>query len=266
MDVREFKELIEDRGRELFRRMPWREDTQPYYVLVSELMLQQTQVARVIPKFQAFVTRFPDIRSLANADLSDVLVLWQGLGYNRRAKFLHDAAKRIAIKFDGVFPETSEDILSLPGVGKNTLGAIEAYAMNRPAIFVETNVRTVYIHHFFDDDVDVEDSQIREMLTRTLDVEHPREFYWAIMDYGSWLKANGVRNIGQSKHYKKQAVLEGSVRQMRGRIIRALTRGATTETDLSMIVDADERFAAALSGLMNDGLVARSGSMIHLTK
>lgn len=246
--------------------MPWRADTRPYYVLVSELMLQQTQVSRVIPKFEAFVARFPDEQTLARAGLADVILLWQGLGYNRRAKFLHDAAKRIVNDFNGRFPTDPTDILSLPGVGKNTRGAIEAYALNRPSLFIETNIRTVYIHHFFADDPAVSDAAITELLAATIDHEHPREFYWALMDYGAHLKASGIRNITQSRHYKKQSPLEGSVRQVRGQILRALGNGSRSMDGLRHAVQADERFEPALDGLVNDGLVTRTDDGLHLTK
>jgi A/G-specific adenine glycosylase len=264
--VDEFKHLIEEQGRTLYRDMPWRTDTRPYYVLVSELMLQQTQVARVISKFNDFIERFPNEASLASADLSDVLKMWQGLGYNRRAKFLHDAAKLITLNHGGTFPTVRGDLLCLPGVGKNTCGAIEAYAFNRPALFIETNVRTVYIHHFFSDVSDVHDRSIMEKLAATIDHNHPRQFYWALMDYGTFLKASGVRNVANSKHYKKQSKLEGSLRQMRGSIIRILTTGPLTEAKLRSAVKADERFEPALQSLLRDGLVSKSASGIHLTK
>lgn len=266
MNRDDFLEVLWDKASELYRDMPWRSDTRPYYVLVSELMLQQTQVGRVIPKFEGFIATFPDVMTLASADLSDVLTQWQGLGYNRRAKFLHEAAKKIVTDFSGDFPESDSALMSLPGVGTNTAGAIAAYAFNRPSIFVETNVRTVYIHHFFSDDFDVDDKRIVNELTATLDREHPREFYWALMDYGSWLKANGVRNIAQSKHYKKQSVLQGSVRQARGQIVRRLTSGPVDERELQDILAADERFPAALGGLIKDGLITRFGDLIQLTK
>lgn len=246
--------------------MPWRQDTRPYYVLVSELMLQQTQVGRVIPKFEAFIDAFPDEKTLAASDLADVLVHWQGLGYNRRAKFLHDGAKRIIDEFDGQFPTQRSDILSLPGVGPNTAGAIEAYAFNRPSVFIETNIRTVYIHHCFDDQEAIDDHAIRRVLTETIDHEHPREFYWSLMDYGTWLKANGVRNVRRSKHYRKQAPLEGSVRQVRGKIVAVLGAGPQKEPELRAVMPPDDRFDTALAGLLRDGLVMRTGSLIHLTK
>ena len=266
MEHEEFQRLIRQMGDELYRPMPWRDDTRPYYVLVSELMLQQTQVARVVPKFEAFVAQFPDEAALASASLADVLKSWQGLGYNRRAKYLHEAAKRIVDKFGGTFPLEYDDILSLPGVGKNTAGAISAYAFNRPAIFIETNVRTVFIHHFFAGASDVDDKAIGLLLEATLDRRDPRAFYWGLMDYSSWLKSTGVRNNASSKHYKKQAPLEGSLRQMRGRILKQLTVADMPEADLRITVQADERFQPALQGLLAEGLVSGDDELLHLTK
>lgn len=266
MKFESFQQLLQQKGEELYRSMPWREDTRAYYVLVSELMLQQTQVPRVVPKFEAFVERFPDERTLAKASLADVLRMWQGLGYNRRAKFLHEAAKMIVEEFGGVFPESEADILRIPGVGKNTAGAILAYAFNQPAIYVETNVRTVYIHHFFADNFAVDDKQIIELLEQTIDRENPRAFYQALMDYGSWLKASGVRNNAQSKHYKKQSPLKGSVREVRGQLLRLLTEADYTEDQLRILLKADERFALALDGLIAEGMVQKNGALVHLTK
>lgn len=267
MDTGKFQELLSEQGYELFRAMPWRDDTRPYYVLVSELMLQQTQVDRVIPKFQAFVAAFPDEQALATASLADVLTLWSGLGYNRRAKFLHEAAKKIVHDYDGAFPDTEIELLTLPGVGKNTCGAIRVYAFNQPAIFVETNVRTVYFHHFFAGGDIVDDKQIATLLEQTIDHDHPREFYWALMDYGNWLKRNGAGRLQQSKHYKKQSALKGSVREIRGEIIKQLALADTTRTTLQTLVTYDARFEPALEGLIKDGLVMLySDGRIHLTK
>lgn len=263
----EFKELVWSKGRELYRDMPWRRDTRPYYVVVSELMLQQTQVARVIPKFEEFIRVFPDESSLANAELSEILRLWQGLGYNRRAKYLHDIAKIITHEYNGVWTLDQASLVALPGIGKNTAGAIGAYVDNQPTLFIETNIRTVYFYHFFDGKEAVADTDIMPMLEGTLDVEHPREFYWALMDYGTWLKANGIRNVTLSHHYKKQSPLEGSVRQVRGKIVAALTSSDSLElTELQEVVGFDERFMPALTGLVRDGLVTHSGTIYHLTK
>lgn len=263
MDYDEFRRLLRQQGEELYRDMPWREDARPYYVLVSELMLQQTQVERVVPKFSAFVAAFPDERTLAAASLAEVLKLWQGLGYNRRAKFLHEAAKKI-IEL-GEFPDDEQGLVALPGVGKNTAGAILTYAYNQPAIYIETNVRAVYIHHFFQDVDIVDDSAIRPLLEQTIDKDRPREFYWALMDYGSWLKKQGV-GPSRSRHYKKQSPLKGSIREVRGQIIATLAVGDSDEANLRTVLNADERFELALSGLVRDGLVTRSKNKLHLTK
>ncbi len=266
MDHGEFQRLLAQKGEELYRAMPWREDTRPYYVLVSELMLQQTQVLRVVPKFEAFITAFPDEKALAAASLADVLKLWQGLGYNRRAKFLHQAAQMIVSEFGGLFPQNEADILRLPGVGKNTAGAILAYAFNQPAIYVETNVRTVYIHHFFADNFAVDDKEIIELVEATIDRDNPRKFYQNLMDYGSWLKSQGVRNIAQSRHYKKQSPLKGSVREVRGQIIALLSEGGMSKSDVAQRVRADARFELALEGLEHDGLVGGTDDLLHLAK
>lgn len=266
MQSDEFRDLLRQKGDELYREMPWRSDTRPYYVLVSELMLQQTQVGRVIPKFEAFIRRFPDEKTLADAPLANVLRLWQGLGYNRRAKYLHDAAKMIVDTYGSVFPAGETELLRLPGVGKNTAGALQTYAFNSPSIFIETNIRTVYIHHFFADDFAVSDKQITQLLEVTIDHEHPREFYWALMDYGTWLKQNGVKNNARSKHYKKQPALAGSVREMRGRIIAALQTTDLSGAKLAATVCADDRYETALNGLRRDGLVEQCHGRWRLTR
>ncbi len=262
----EFRELIWQKGRELYREMPWRQDTRPYYVLVSELMLQQTQVDRVVSKFHDFIATFPDERALAAASLADVLRQWQGLGYNRRAKFLHEAVKKVVYEWRGVWPDTVSELCRLPGVGQNTAGAMMAYIYNRPVVFVETNIRSVYFHHFFQQDENVTDTQLRLIVEATLDLEHPREFYWALMDYGSWLKRQGLGKIATSKYYKKQSPLKGSIRQVRGQIIATLSKGDLTIGQLSNAVEYDERFEPALAGLVRDGLVAQQGDSVHLTK
>jgi A/G-specific adenine glycosylase len=262
----DFQELLWQKGRELHRTMPWREDTRPYYVLVSELMLQQTQVDRVTPKFLAFIDRFPDEATLASASLAEVVALWNGLGYNRRAKYLHDSAKMIVTEYDGEFPDTYDQLIRLPGVGPNTAGAILAYAFNQPVVFIETNVRTVYFEHFFANHDSVSDNQLREAVATTLDLEHPREFYQALMDYGTWLKRQGAGRLSKSKHYKKQSPLKGSVREVRGQVIRYLSEAAMTVDELEKCFIDDARLAVALAGLRRDGLIEQTGRRLHLTK
>ena len=266
MELADFQHLLRQRGDELYRDMPWRRDTRAYYVFVSELMLQQTQVTRVEPKFQEFVARFPDESALASASLAEVLALWQGLGYNRRAKFLHASAMMVTQELGGAIPDNESDLRRLPGVGVNTAGAILAYAFNQPALFIETNIRTVYIHHFFNNTTSVSDQQIRELLSETIDHDNPRRFYQNLMDYGAWLKGQGVRNSAQSRQYKKQSSLQGSVRELRGEMIRALLSSTLSMIEFEKQFSNDSRYRAALDGLLRDGLVERNENCIRLTR
>lgn len=240
--------------------LPWRlpdadGNFDPYNIMVSELMLQQTQVARVIPKYEAFLAQFPTTEVLANVELGEVLRAWQGLGYNRRAKFLWQAAQEISKA--GAFPQTLEGLVALPGVGKNTAGAIMAYAYNQPVVFIETNIRTVYLYHFFADKDEVSDKELSRVVAQTLDTEHPREFYWALMDYGSWLKTQ-VRNIAQSKHYVKQSKFAGSRRQIRGQVIRLLGDGPLPQTTLAEHI-SDQRLQGVLDELVTEHMIQKHG-------
>ena len=247
----------------LGREMPWRKCEQdgsfdPYKILVSEMMLQQTQVKRVIPKYREFLSKFPNIQTLANAPLSDVLLLWSGLGYNRRAKYLHEVAKKFS---NCPFPRTIDELIVCKGIGRNTAGAVLTYAFNYPLDFIETNVRTVFIHHYFQDRDAVTDSEIQVILKRTLDKENPREFMWAIMDYGSFLKTSGHSAIDRSKHYTKQSRFEGSLRQIRGEILRVAKDGPLI-TEINYFDDV--RFNKALIDLQNEGMIVVDANRISL--
>lgn len=220
---KKFVALVKDFYKQNGRHdLPWRHTTDPYLILVSEIMLQQTQVERVIPKYQVFITTYPTVQTLALASLRDVLILWQGLGYNRRAKSLHEAARHIVERFSGVFPTTRDEILSLPGVGPYTAGAVMAFAFNQAEPIIETNIRTAYLHHFFPLVVNVHDTQIMPLITTTLDTQEPRTWYYALMDYGSHLKKTLPNPSKRSVHHTKQTTFEGSNRQIRGAIIKVL--------------------------------------------
>ncbi|MEO5691329.1 MAG: A/G-specific adenine glycosylase [Candidatus Saccharimonadales bacterium] len=241
------------------RLMPWRTSHDLYSVLVSEIMLQQTQVPRVIPKFQTFMEQFPSLKSLADASLADVLIAWQGLGYNRRAKYLHEAAKQLAY---AELPTTIAELKQLPGVGMNTAAAICTYVYNERVAFIETNIRTVYIHEYFSDRDSVSDKEIMEIVTRTIDATNPREWYWALMDYGSHLKTRGLGSISRSSSYSKQSTFKGSLRQARGDIVRRLTLGPVSMGELMTI---DDRYPKALEGLIAEGLVEQHTDIVCLT-
>ncbi len=259
----EFLNTLRSYDKKHQRDLPWRKNLDPYHIMVSEIMLQQTQVGRVIPKYELFIRTFPDTKSLACAKLADVLALWSGLGYNRRAKFLHQAAQKTMADFDGALPKTISELVTLPGIGKNTAGAIMAYAYNQPVVFIETNIRTVLLHHYFADKHNVSDKQLEETLTTIMkSVDNPREFYWAMMDYGTHLKTI-EKNIHRSKHYTKQSKFAGSKRQIRGQIIKLLVAGSQTRESLQSHID-DERCAAVLEDLLSEQLIVRKNSRYSL--
>jgi A/G-specific adenine glycosylase len=178
--------------------LPWRATTDPYSITVSEIMLQQTQAGRVVEKYRAFLKRFPTVQSLARAQLPAVLALWSGLGYNRRAKFLHQMAKTIVSELGGKFPRTADGLEALPGIGPYTARAICAFAYNQPVAFIETNIRTVFIHHFFSDTEKIPDATLLPIVEMVIDRKNPRQWYAALMDYGSSLKQQG--NKGRTKN------------------------------------------------------------------
>jgi A/G-specific adenine glycosylase len=252
--VQEFQETIWDYYQRAARSMPWRDQPTPYFVLVSELMLQQTQVSRVLPKFQAFIKAFPNITSLSGANQAEVLAAWSGLGYNRRAKFLHQAAQKVCQDFGGILPDSLEALITLPGIGKNTAGAILTYAYNQPVLFIETNIRTVYFYHFFKDQESVSDSLVLHLLRQTMDAGHPREWYWALMDYGAYLKQTVGNNVQLSKHYVKQSKFSGSKRQIRGQVLKLLIAKPLRLDQLARHI-SDARLATVLKDLQREGLL-----------
>lgn len=239
--------------------LPWRQSEpngsfDPYKILVSELMLQQTQVKRVIPKFHEFLSLFPDANALAHAPLGDVLQVWSGLGYNRRAKFLWQSAQMVITAFGGEFPANQTELTKLPGVGKNTAGAIMAYAFNVPVAFVETNIATVYIHHFFTDQTNISNFDILQLVEQTMDRAQPRVWYWALMDYGTHLKQTVGNKTRASKTYTKQSPFEGSKRQVRGKVLKLLAGGAKQTQQLIEALN-DPRAEAVLHDLQQEGMI-----------
>jgi A/G-specific adenine glycosylase len=246
--------------------LPWRKTENPYHILVSELMLQQTQVTRVIPKYKAFLKAFPTARRLAAAPLGDVLRAWQGLGYNRRAKFLWLTAQAITHDCKGKWPTTLEDLRALPGVGSYTAGAVMNFAYNIPVPLIETNIRTVYIHHFFQDREGVSDAELILIVERTLDRKTPREWNWALMDYGTHLKTT-IGNLNKkSKTYQKQSNFKESNRYVRGAILRSLARGPSSKVNLFKTLSTIEkkRIELALDTLSTEGLVTFTRQKYHL--
>jgi A/G-specific adenine glycosylase len=223
MTISSFQKKIYTYYREHKRMLPWRNTTNPYRILVSEVMLQQTQSSRVIPKYKAFLEAFPNARALYESSVRDVLSLWQGLGYNRRALLLKRTAEAIITQHKGRFPKTHNELVTLPGIGPYTASALMAFAYNTPTVMIETNIRAVFIHFFFPKSKKVPDAKLLPLIEKYMDRENPREWYNALMDYGAMLKATVPNPSRKSKHHTKQSKFNGSMRQIRGAIIRLYT-------------------------------------------
>ena len=245
--------------------LPWRRTTDPYRVLVSEVMLQQTQVSRVVPKYEAFIAAFPTVQTLAEAPIDRLLAAWQGLGYNRRALALKRAAEVIVAEHGGEVPASLGQLTALPGIGHATAAQVLAFAFDIGVPFIETNIRTVYLHEFFPGAEDVPDAAILPLVADTLDDARPREWFWALLDYGTYLKATTPNPSRRSRHHVRQGRFEGSNRQLRGRLLAELTEHARTgagDATVTVLADAvhfePERVTAALGALQSEGFVVSS--------
>ena len=248
--------------------LPWRKTRDPYKILVSEVMLQQTQVERVVHFYKNFLEQFPTAKALAAASLAEVLKSWQGLGYNRRAKMLQAAAREVVEKNKGKFPKTPEELEELPGVGPYTARAIAAFAYNQDVIFIETNIRTVVTHHFFGKKKKVSDTEVLKILTSAFPTGKSREWYAALMDYGTYLKKSGVRINAKSKHYTKQKQFSGSLRQARGAILKELSRGSATELRLLGLLGDDRvsQMEMAITALQKENFIEKRGKSVRLSE
>lgn len=246
--------------------MPWRGEKDPYRVVISEVMLQQTQVSRVIPKYTEFVKTFPNFSALARAPLSKVLTLWNGLGYNRRALFLQKLAKEVVTKHKGVLPQDLVYLELLPGIGKATAGSLSAFAFNRPVPFIETNIRRVFIYSFFSKRKKVRDAEILSLVEKTLDTKNPRLWYYALMDYGAMLKKKIINPNQKSSHYTKQSKFSGSNREVRGAIIDYLTKkkSVSVEKLIKNLSFEKKRTVVSLQSLIKDGMVEKKNKNIQI--
>jgi A/G-specific adenine glycosylase len=245
------------------RDFAWRNDPMPYEVFISEVMLQQTQVRRVADRFPLWLRRFPGFSALASAGVKDVLEEWNGLGYNRRALRLRDSARLIMAEFAGQLPSEPSVLMSLPGIGANTAGSLAAFAYNRPVVFIETNIRRVFIHEFFSETSKVHDKELLPLIESTLDHEEPREWYYALMDRGADIARRVPNPNRQSRHYSVQSRFEGSSRQIRGEVLRRLGDQDLTLSDLGI---EDKRLPEILDSLIKEGFLSKSGEYYGLMK
>ncbi len=281
--VRRFQSVVWEFYKKHKRNLPWRETRDPYKILVSEVMLQQTQVERVIPKYREWVKRFPNPRTLVNAKVSEVLRVWSGLGYNRRALYLKRAAEIIMKEHRGAVPRDVEALDALPGIGRDTASAVLAFAWNEPTVFIETNIRTVFLHHFFPKRKKVRDGEILKLTAQTLPTKAPlrsdlspdprsdlgesqpwsvREWYNALMDYGAHLKDTVGNPNARSAHYAKQEKFIGSRRQLRGEILRkAATQKFVSRKD---VISKELSVAHIFMELVREGFLKKTGKMFTL--
>jgi A/G-specific adenine glycosylase len=271
-----FVTRVAEQGRILYRDLPWRRTRDPYEVLLSEVMLQQTQVTRVVGRYEAWLAEFPTLDALAAAPLEPVLAAWQGLGYNRRAVALKRAAEQIVERFGGQVPANEAELRSLPGIGPATAAGILAFAFGQPAVYLETNVRAVFLHELFADSDAVTDRNIVPLAAAAVDEASaqglgPREWYYALLDYGSHLKRTLPNPSRRSAHHTRQSRFEGSRRQKRAWLLRAVMAdpGQPAEhyaRELSVAERAAERdrveaadAVAILSDLAADGFLVGDG-------
>jgi len=226
--------------------LPWRQSYDPYHVLVSEIMLQQTQVNRVIPKFENFLSTFPNYAALAAASKVDIIEAWQGLGYNRRGLFLQKTAQKIVADHNSQMPKSRDELLNLPGIGPYTASALQAFAFNQPVVVIETNIRAIYLHHFFPGEQNktigkISDAELLPLIEQTLWHDNPRLWYSALMDYGSQLKQLLPNPSRRSSTHVKQSKFNGSFRQLRGHIVRSLSNTDDKQMTLNQLAEGAPR-------------------------
>ena len=267
-DPEAFRSLVRREGARLYRDLPWRNTRDPYAIWLSEVMLQQTQVSRVEKRMPAWLERFPSVEVLAEAPVADVLAAWQGMGYNRRALALKAAAEKVVSEHGSLFPQDRAELIALPGIGPATAQGIRAFAFDLPGVYLETNVRSVFLHHFFPDAVGVPDRELVPLIEATCpdplgagpyarpqdEGDTPRSWYYALLDYGAHLKQVLPNPSRRSASHARQSAFEGSYRQKRSRIVKELLAareaaaldggsGALSAADLLDAVNAMERDA-----------------------
>ncbi len=244
-----FRETVWERGSSLFRDLPWRDTDDPYAILVSEVMLQQTQVSRVLGRWEEWLATFPTVESLAEAPLPPVLGLWQGMGYNRRAINLKRCAEEVVSLYGGEIPREQGDLVALPGVGPATAAGVRAFAFRLPGVYLETNVRTVFIHELFPEVEKVSDKELVPLVEATCPGRDApsgrdvRSWYYALLDYGAHLKKTQPNPSRRSKEYTRQSTFEGSHRQKRAFLLRRVLEDPATADELADDLNAAERRA-----------------------
>ena len=271
----EFTARVRQQGAQLYRDLPWRNVDDAYAVLVSEVMLQQTQVKRVLNYWPRWLELFPSVDALAAADTATVLEVWQGLGYNRRALSLKRACEQCSALRAGQLPNTVDELMALPGIGPATAAGVVAFAYNKPAMYLETNVRSVFLHELFPHTQGVPDKAIVPYVIDTCPSDDPRAWYYALLDYGAHLKTQGVNPSRRSAHYTRQSAFEGSHRQKRSFLLKQVlaTPEGVTRDDLRRALNEEEAaakrpefdedaFDALVRELASEGFFREEGDLL----
>jgi len=254
--IKVFQDIIYSFYNHKKRNFPFRENITPYKVVVSEIMLQQTQTNRVAEKFIKFIDKFPDFKSLAQASVEELLSMWQGLGYNRRAIALKKIAERIISEFNGNVPKDMDSLTSLPQIGHNTASSILSFAYNIPTYFIETNIRRVYIYFFFPGKIEIDDKEIMELVKDSVDKDNPRDWYYALMDFGTMLKKTHPELNKKSAHYRKQSKFVGSTRQVRGKVLKLLLKKPFSKREIIDKINYEEKkVIEILDALKKEGFI-----------
>ncbi len=283
-DLVAFRRALTKAAPSLRRDLPWLNCPSPWAVLVSEVMLQQTSTSRVIEPWTKFLERFPTVESCARASLAEILVAWSGLGYPRRAKNLHEAARVIRNDYQGQVPHEVDELRSLPGVGEYTSHAVASFAFGQRVAVLDTNVGRVLARALANEPL--RRGTARDLAAALLPPNDAAAFNQAMLDLGAqycrasprcdecplasscaWRQAGGLDPAPMSAAVSRpQAPFAGSNRQLRGRVLRALHAGPRAKTRLVRELGVSPgRAEGVLDGLVRDGLVTKLARSYSLT-
>jgi A/G-specific adenine glycosylase len=262
-----FRAMVYDFYRDHGRDFPWRRDRSPYSIFISEVMLQQTRTETVAARFPRFLEAFPGFMELARSPLEEILREWKGLGYNRRARNLQRSARMIVDEHNGLLPEDPAELVTLPGIGPATAASIAVYAFDRPEVFIETNIRSLFIYVFFPGEEDVHDRDIYPLVEQTLDRESPARWYSALMDIGVYVKSVSGNPSRKSRHFTRQKPFEGSRRQVRSRILEYLLDNPGSDMDtVERVLPASEHDPrSVMDDLCKEGMVKENGKRYYIS-
>jgi A/G-specific adenine glycosylase len=260
-DIKRFQKKVFSFYEKNKRDLPWRKTTDPYKILLSELMLQQTQVKRVILYYEKWIARWPTIDALASASRSEVLQMWMGLGYNTRAMNLHTTARKIVATFDSDVLQAMKQYKELPGIGKYTSHAIQIFSTNADLITVDTNIRRILISEF-KLPTKIADKELWLLAEKCLPLGKSRDWHNALMDYGALHMTSQKTGI---KPKTQQTQFEGSNRQIRAQILRCLLQKSMSFSELEKTVGIEKtRLGAILDKMMNEKIIENKNKTYHL--